>query len=560
MDRMMRTAHFLAHKLTLLLLLVAMWFSPTWAAAQVQIPAAALADQTALDELLRQGDEFEREHRWSDALTHYENALRDYPDHRDLQQRLSVARTHLDVARRYSDKSFLASLATLSEAQALDLYAEVLLKIETYHVNDPRWGQLVYQGVVNVQIAPSEPAFVDRFPQPVSSTTGETFLKDVRSITDFNRIESRHQAQDAVTAISRLAARDLGILPQAAVLEFTCAAAASLDPYSSYLTGDQLDEVFSQIEGNFVGLGIELKADNDTLLIVNVIPGGPAEQAGVAVNDRIVEVDGKTTREVSTDAAADMLKGPELSYVEVVLQSVDGTSRRLRIQRRRVDVPSVQGVKLIEPASGVAYLKLTSFQKTTSQDVDNALWKLHRQGMRTLIMDLRGNPGGLLNASVEVADKFLTAGTIVSTRGRSAREDFDYQAHDVGTWRVPLIVLIDGDSASASEIFAGAVHDLHRATVVGQRSYGKGSVQGIFPLSRYKAGIRLTTAKFYSPSGQEISHHGVTPNVVVPNGTSRVAARPTETGEVVGVANDATLAAALQIAQQAANYQVRRTN
>ncbi len=453
-----------------------------------------------------------------------------HPDHRDLQQRLTVARTHLDVARRYTDKSFVASLATLSEAQALDLYAEVLLKIETYHVNDPRWGQLVYQGVVNVQIAPSEPAFVDRFPQPVSSTTGETFLKDVRSITDFNRIESRHQAQDAVTAISRLAARDLGILPQAAVLEFTCAAAASLDPYSSYLTGDQLDEVFSQIEGNFVGLGIELKADNDTLLIVNVIPGGPAEQAGVAVNDRIVEVDGKTTREVSTDAAADLLKGPELSYVEVVLQSVDGTSRRLRIQRRRVDVPSVQGVKLIEPASGVAYLKLTSFQKTTSQDVDNALWKLHRQGMRTLIMDLRGNPGGLLNASVEVADKFLTAGTIVSTRGRSAREDFDYQAHDVGTWRVPLIVLIDGDSASASEIFAGAMHDLHRATVVGQRSYGKGSVQGIFPLSRYKAGIRLTTAKFYSPSGQEISHHGVTPNVVVPNGTSRVAARPTDDG------------------------------
>ena len=141
--------------------------------------------------------------------------------------------------------------------------------------------------------------------------------------------------------------------------------------------------------------------------------------------------------------------------------------------------------------------------------------------MRALIVDVRGNPGGLLNASVEVADKFLATGTIVSTRGRSAREDFDYQAHSVGTWRVPLIVLIDGDSASASEIFAGAIHDHRRGTVVGQRSYGKGSVQGIFPLSRYKSGIRLTTAKFYSPSGQPISHHGVTPNVVVPRAASR---------------------------------------
>ncbi len=554
----MRRALLLARTLTLLLLLVAAWCCPTLSQAQVRIPAAALAAQSALDEVLGQGQELEREHRWSEALTHYENALRNHADCRELQQRLTIVRTHLDIARRYSDKSFIASLATLSESQALDLYAEVLLKIETYHVNDAPWGQLVYQGVVNLQIGPSEPAFVDRFPLPVSTNVGDTFLRDVRSTTDFRRIQSRQDAAEAVAAISRLAARDLGIVPQAAVLEFTCAAASSLDLYSSYLTGDQLDEVFSQIEGNFVGLGIELKADNDTLLIVNVIPGGPAEQAGIVISDRIVEVDGKSTREVSTDAAADMLKGPELSHVEVVLQATDGRLRRVRVQRRRVDVPSVQDIKLIDSANGVAYLKLTSFQKTTSRDVDNALWSLHRQGMRTLIMDLRGNPGGLLNASVEVADKFVTAGTIVSTRGRSAREDFDYQAHEVGTWRVPLIVLIDGDSASASEIFAGAMHDLRRGTVVGQRSYGKGSVQGIFPLSRYKAGIRLTTAKFYSPSGLEISHHGVTPDVVVPISGQHVVARPTGAGEVPAVESDATLAAALQIAHQSGNLQVRR--
>jgi carboxyl-terminal processing protease len=151
-----------------------------------------------------------------------------------------------------------------------------------------------------------------------------------------------------------------------------------------------------------------------------------------------------------------------------------------------------------------------------------------------------------LTGSVEVADKFVQQGTIVSTRGRSAQEDFDYKAHNVGTWRVPLVVLIDGDSASASEIFAGAIHDHRRGTIVGVRSYGKGSVQGIFPLQTSKAGVRLTTAKFFSPSGQAISDRGVSPDVEV-----RTTAKPIigEDG-APGTASDVdpVLQAGLQIA------------
>jgi carboxyl-terminal processing protease len=163
----------------------------------------------------------------------------------------------------------------------------------------------------------------------------------------------------------------------------------------------------------------------------------------------------------------------------------------------------------------VAYLKLTCFQKTTSRDLDAALWKLHGEGMRTLIMDLRGNPGGLLTTSVDVADKFIEKGTIVSTRGRSPQEDYNYTAHSAGTWRVPLIVLIDGESASASEIFAGAIRDHARGVIIGTRSYGKGSVQGIFPLNMANSGLRLTTAKFYSPRGLPYSQVGVQPDLLV---------------------------------------------
>ena len=148
----------------------------------------------------------------------------------------------------------------------------------------------------------------------------------------------------------------------------------------------------------------------------------------------------------------------------------------------------------------MAYVRIPAFQKTTAADLEDALWDLHRQGMRSLIIDLRGNPGGLLTASVEVADKFIADGGIVSTRGRSEQENFNYRAHRPGTWRVPLVVLIDGDSASASEIFAGAIKDSGRGKIVGTRSYGKGSVQGIFPLGTNGAGARLTTATLLLPA------------------------------------------------------------
>jgi len=215
----------------------------------------------------------------------------------------------------------------------------------------------------------------------------------------------------------------------------------------------------------------------------------------------------------------------------------------LVLRRRRVEVPSVDRVQLLDPSLGIAYLRLLSFQRTTPHDVQQALWTLHRQGMRVLVLDLRGNPGGLLTTAVEVADLFLQRGIIVSTRGRNVQEDFTYTARPEGTWGVPLIVLVDHDSASAAEILAGALKDHNRATVVGMRSYGKGSVQGIFPLDGCEAGLRLTTARFYSPSGRPYSGQGVLPHIVV-----RQAARPIE-GSVPAPAEDPVLTAALSAAR-----------
>jgi carboxyl-terminal processing protease len=248
-----------------------------------------------------------------------------------------------------------------------------------------------------------------------------------------------------------------------------------------------------------------------------------------------------------------MLRGTEGTLVEVVARNPAGESRRLRLTRRRVEVPSVDQVKIVDSQYGIGYFKLTSFQKTTSRDVDAALWKLHGQGMKYLIIDLRGNPGGLLKAAVDVADKFVFEGLIVSTRGRSPREDFDHKGEQAGTWRVPLVVLIDHDSASASEILAGAIRDHKRGTVVGMTSYGKGSVQGIFPLAASNVGIRLTTAKWYTPNGTAISGAGIKPDIAVAtaakdtNATTTIALKPIDGAKPL--ASDPYIQAALQVAR-----------
>ena len=490
--------------------------SPPLARAQVRIPSSAVADEEQVSRVLQKGQQLERERRWGEALAHYEDAVKSHPERRDFHDRLTLSKAHFDVARRYSDGSFRHTVEKLREADALELYSEVLTKIHTHYVQPPNWHDLVRRGTFMLEVALTEPTFLEKHLPGVSAAKINLCRDQLRDMTDTRETASRYEARDSVIAATRFAVGELGLPAEAVILEYTCGATSSLDEYSSFLTGDQLDEVFSQIEGNFVGLGIELKSENQALLIVNVIAGSPADKGGLRRGERIVAVDGQATTDITTDAAADLLKGTEGSTVSVEVLDAQDAARTVRLLRERVEVPSVEDVKLADPSYGIGYLKLSSFQKTTSRDVDAALWKLHKLGMKSLIVDVRGNPGGLLTAAVEVADKFVSQGTIVSTKGRNPSEDFDHKAHSVGTWRVPLVVLIDGDSASASEIFAGAIRDHRRGKIVGQKSYGKGSVQGIFPLATTNAGVRLTTAKFFSPSGHAISKVGVAPDIRVP--------------------------------------------
>jgi carboxyl-terminal processing protease len=512
-------------------------------AAQQQSTTLSFSPRSLqVDGLLQRGRQLETERRWGEALAHYEDGLRLYPEDNNLEQRFETARLHYDLCRRYADRSYAASLTHLPTDKALDLYAQVLQKIQTHYVELPSWRELLERGTADLEVAMGESAFATRNMPERNPVRIDAFRRELHEMLAARTPATRLDARETVAAAASLAQARLGVPPTATVLEYLCGATNSLDPYSAYLTPDQLTEVYSQIEGNFVGLGVELKTSSGTLSIVRVIPGSPAEIAGIRNGDRIVAIDGRAVSDFSTDQAANMLQGPEGSVVTLAVAAADQPPRQLVVRRQRVEVPSVDQVQMLDPAAGIAYLKLTCFQKTTHRDLEAALWRLHREKMRTLIMDLRGNPGGLLISSVEVSDLFIDHGVIVSTRGRSAQEDFTYTAHEEGTWRVPLTVIIDQDSASAAEIFSGAVRDHHRGTVVGVRSFGKGSVQGIFPLEASDAGLRLTTAKFYSPTGRPYSRVGVEPDIVV-----HQVARPVN--GAVESKDDAMLAAAVQVAR-----------
>ena len=535
--------------------LLAACTAPQLARGQEAAPAPVKVEATDdLAKVFEQGAKLERERRWADALSHYEDANRHHPNQPDIVKKLSLARAHYDVCRRYSDSSFAATLDGLTQQDAIGVYDEVLLKINTHYVHQPNWQELFNRGRNSLEVALSEAPFIERNLAKLSPPEVASLKQELQRLVGAAVINDRRRAIDTVYSVAASLQQKFGLRAQAVILEFTCGATGSLDDYSSFLTSSQMEEVFSQIEGNFVGLGVELKTEPTGLNIVNVISVGPAFEAGIRPGDRIVSVDGKTPKQISPDAMADMLRGEEGTQVRVEVLGKNGQTRSLLISRRRVEVPSVDDVKMIDEEYHIGYFKLTSFQKTTPRDVDAALWKLHEKGMRSLVIDLRGNPGGLLKAAVDVADKFVMDGMIVATRGRSPREDFDHKGQIVGTWRVPLVILMDHDSASASEILAGAIQDHRRGSIVGEKSYGKGSVQGIFPLNISGVGVRLTTAKWYTPAGQPISGNGVSPDVAV-----RTAAKPAVGSELAVSANAAPPAAA-EDAILRAGLQVSRAN
>ena len=292
---------------------------------------------------------------------------------------------------------------------------------------------------------------------------------------------------------------------------------SGLDPYSAYLDRDEYNEIRVSTSGSYPGIGVEVAPEQDGIKVLRPIADSPAERAGLRSGDVIVRIDDSPVQS-DVDAAIDQMRGPAGTQVKLSVRRAGEPQQvvDVALERAQVEVHSVTAAPL-EP--GYGYLRITSFSDTTAQDVTRALGNLlaarHGAGLRGLVVDLRSNPGGVLDSAVEVADAFLDSGVIVTADGRTPDARFRMDATPgelvAGT---RIAVLVNGGSASAAEILAGALRDNGRAVLVGRRTYGKGSVQTVIPLADGRA-LKLTTSHYATPSGAKIDQHGIDPDLEV---------------------------------------------
>lgn len=292
---------------------------------------------------------------------------------------------------------------------------------------------------------------------------------------------------------------------------------SDLDPHSSYLPPSSFDNLREATSGEFGGLGIEVAAENGAILVVSPIDDTPAFDAGILAGDLIVEIDGTDVRGMDLGQAIEKLRGPKGSSVELVIER-RGERIDFSLERALIAVKSVRSTELED---GFGWVRISQFSDNTGDETRDALVALSEQSeLKGVVLDLRNNPGGVLGAAVGVVDTFVEQGVIVSTETRDATQSISFnaaaQANDF--LDLPLVVLINEGSASASEIVAGAVQDLRRGVVMGTQSFGKGSVQTLLPMTDGSA-LKLTTALYYTPDGRSIQNSGITPDIRVAQGT-----------------------------------------
>ena len=300
----------------------------------------------------------------------------------------------------------------------------------------------------------------------------------------------------------------------------------TLDPYSSYLTPEQYSEMKVDTRGSFEGLGIEITVKDFQLTVVAPIEGTPAEKAGILPGDRIIKIDDQPTKDMTLHDAVSKMRGPRGTTVRLTVLRGDSHAPKEYVLTR--EVIKVRSVRAKELEDNIQYIRLTSFQERTGEDLQKALEVAYDHKMTGLVLDLRNNPGGLLDQAIQVADQFLEKGKlVVYTQGRNEdKHDYFARSGQKRDSRFPIVVLINGGSASASEIVAGALQDWKRAAVLGTPSFGKASVQTIIELEDHSA-LRLTTAKYFTPLGKAIQGKGITPDIPVeaPKPEGEVAAK-----------------------------------
>jgi len=297
---------------------------------------------------------------------------------------------------------------------------------------------------------------------------------------------------------------------------------SSLDPHSQFLDPDTYNELKVDTEGKFGGIGIEITIKDGLLTVITPIEDTPAWKAGIKANDRIVKINNELTRDITLVDAVKKMRGKPGDAVNItVLRESEKKILEFKIVRGIIKIKDIKEARILE--DGIGYIRLVEFRENTLQDINTALEKLTKAGMNALILDLRNNPGGLLDVAVKVTEKFIEKDKlIVYTKSRQHSQNLEFISHSSHPiTNLPMAVLINEGSASGSEIVAGCLQDYRRAIIVGTKSFGKGSVQTLIPLSDGSA-LRLTTSKYFTPLGKAIHNKGVVPDIVAEEGTKEI--------------------------------------
>jgi carboxyl-terminal processing protease len=486
-------------------------------------PPAGAVDPDKLRDLKQQAETLEKQGEWEKACDIYEAMLRVRRDLPGVKESYVECVRRLWQSRRHHDFSYRKEVLSIEYGQAIHLYNVVRDLLLDHSLDRKKLtpARLFRKGLEEFDHALADPCFCDQhIPGDRINKVAEFRTLLQKTWGDVNPT-SRKQAREQVCEIALAAQSYLGVSATVVIMEFTCGACYSLDEYTVYLTPAQLRDLCSSLRGAMVGVGVTLTMQENKVVIQQVDVGSPAARQSLLPNDQVLTIDKKAVGSLALEAVAALLEGPAGSMVELEILSPKMGMRTVVLRREAIAVPSVGDFML--PESSTGYLRITAFQDSTLKEVDDALARLAASGMKALVIDLRGNGGGVFESAVEVARRFLANGTIATKQHLDDKSNIVItrcEAKNPHALTLPLAVLIDNDTASSAEVLAGALKENNRAILVGQPTYGKGCTQYLLKLPDFKGGLpaggmRLTVAKVFSPKELPYTGRGVMPDLAV---------------------------------------------
>jgi carboxyl-terminal processing protease len=462
-----------------------------------------------------EAEAFERQGRWDRAGEAYLKLLGLDRNQPAVRERLVLCLRHVQLARRHADPAYRQQVAQLPLPRALALYGEAAGKLGQHYVDRDRAtpARLVRRGVEELSLALTDETFRRAHLSGAAPETLLAYAAHLRQTWAERTVRDAAEARQAVRGLALAAEREVGLNPSVAVMECLCGACNGLDEYSAYLLPGQPGEGDATVADELTVAGLVLGVRGEQVVVERVVPGSWADSVYVREGERVLRAGRPLPTRATPEDVARALRAEANGPVRLVLADPDGgLPRTLDIP---TGLPTAVGTHLIDQPRGVGYTRLVSFRRNTLRDLDDAVLTLRMQGARALVLDLRGNPGGLFSVALQLAERFLPEGAIVSAQGSGPGATRTYASQGgMAASDLPLVLLVDGETASAAEVVAGAFKDHGRATVVGVPTFGKGSVQGVLDLAG-PGGLRLTLARLFTPRGLPLSQ-GVVPHVSEP--------------------------------------------